>query len=426
MCIICLKPAGVDMPSDKQIKHMFEKNPHGAGFALQGDIHNDGRFLVEYKKGFMNVDDLIEALGPKDKLKNLTVAIHCRIKTSGETDKFTTHPFPISNQYADLRKTEGSGPVLFHNGVFTSLGGLVDKNSSDTQDFVVGIASRYLKKAKMPSKLAQAIIGEVVGSCRVLILYPHRNFPLLRWGDWHEYKGCYFSNTGYLDEDKPEEDWREKYWGSASSYCRYNYSGSREYDEWGCNIAPYAWPRQDEDWIRFTPSRWQTLQGVMRDIEEDKEGTITCTFAVTGPQKWIVDEKKHQIYTEDRLPDVELREDEEDYLEGIGYTYDEDEYIQFGDEDELLYFCDSARKKGDYEYEFNGKLWYIDTVNMEAYTDKGIKALFPTGEQGHAKNAFKKEGFYQQHALPADFEFDDEFTELEEEAEEQKLLNGVS
>ena len=31
----------------------------------------------------------------------------------------------------------------------------------------------------------------------------------------------------------------------------------------------------------------------------------------------------------------------------------------------------------------------------EDYTDKGIKALFPTGEQGHAKNAFKKEGFYE-------------------------------
>ena len=113
MCIICLKPAGVDLPSDDEIKYMFEHNPHGAGFAIQGDTRGDGVFRVEYHKGVMNVDDLLEALGPREKLKNLTVAIHCRIKTSGETDKFTTHPFPISNQYADLRKTDGEGAVLF-------------------------------------------------------------------------------------------------------------------------------------------------------------------------------------------------------------------------------------------------------------------------------------------------------------------------
>ena len=424
------------MPSDKQIKHMFEKNPHGAGFALQGDIHGDGVFRVEYQKGFMNVDDLIEALGPKDKLKDLTVAIHCRIKTSGETDQFTTHPFPISNQYADLRKTSGSGAVLFHNGVFSGLGGLIDKNSSDTQDFVVGVASRYLKKAKMPSKLTQAIVSDVIGSCRVLIMYPHRNFPYVRWGTWYEYKGCYFSNTGYLDEDKKEDDdWRKKYWGSTASSKYYHENYSHEYDDWGCNVADYAWPNETDDWIRFSDSRWSSLQGVMRDLTESSDGTITCTFAVTGPKKWIVDKDKQQIYTEDAIQDVALREDEEMYLEGLGYTYDEDKYIQFSDEDELLYFCDTARKKGDFKYEFHGNIWYIDVVNLEAYTEKGIKELVKPGEQGHMKRALEKEGCYIQHNLPADFEFDDElddefedrFNQLEEEeAEEQKLLNGVS
>ena len=97
MCIICLKPQGVDLPEDKEIKYMFEHNPHGAGFALQGDIHGDGRFLVEYHKGFMNVDDLLEALGPREKLKDLNVAIHCRIKTSGETDQFTSFIFHLTS-----------------------------------------------------------------------------------------------------------------------------------------------------------------------------------------------------------------------------------------------------------------------------------------------------------------------------------------
>ena len=420
MCIICLKPAGVDMPSDKEIKHMFDKNPHGAGFALQGDIHNDGRFLVEYHKGFMNVDDLIEALGPKEKLKDLTVAIHCRIKTSGETDKFTTHPFPISNQYADLRKTDGSGPVLFHNGVFSGLGGLVDKNSSDTQDFVVGIASRYLKKAKMPSKLAQAIIGEVIGSCRVLVMYPHRNFPYIRWGTWHEHNGCYYSNTGYLDESKKD------YYDDYFSGYKYSYSKStHDLDEWGCNTAEYAWPSPNEDWIRFTDSRWETLMRQVKD-PQIKDGKKICKFYITNDTEWIVDDERHEIYTAEREDDVKLRNMEEDYYDDIWCEYAESDYICFGDEESLLDFCSQAQEIGAYIYRYKGKDWYIDTVSLEAYTDKGIKKFFATGEQGHAKKQMAENGTYLSHSIPFGGVADnDDYLDEEEEKEMAEVAKGL-
>lgn len=421
MCIICLKPAGVEMPSDKEIKHMFDRNPHGAGFAIQGDIHGDGRFLVEYHKGFMNVDDLIEALGPKDKLKDLTVAIHCRIKTSGETDKFTTHPFPISNQYSDLRKTDGSGPVLFHNGVFSGLGGIVDKNSSDTQDFVVGVASRYLKNAKMPGKIAQVITGKIIGECRVLVLYPKKSFPMLRWGKWYEHKGCWYSNMGYLDETTPKYNYSSNYHYSSKSTSSYQ----TDLDEWGCNIADYAWPSAEDDWIRFDDDRWERLKSVIASTRTQGDETIV-TFSCTGRKEWILDESQKQIYTSSRRDDVKLREEEEEYLydmETTGMVQKTDDYIWFGDDEMLLDWLDKCQKVGEFQYKYQNKVWYIDTINCEAYTEKGLREYFPTGEIGHARRQLMTQGYYDDHGKAAyleqkkayddgDYDFDEELETL--------------
>ena len=424
MCIICLKPEGVDMPTEKEIKHMFDRNPHGAGFALQGDIRGDGVFRVEYHKGFMNVDDLIEALGPREKLKNLTVAIHCRIKTSGETDKFTTHPFPISNQYADLRKTDGSGPVLFHNGVFSGLGGIIDKNSSDTQDFVVGVASRYLKNAKMPGKIAQVISGKIIGDCRVLIMYPKKNFPLLRWGNWYEHNGCYYSNMGYLDESKPTYNYSSHYHGSYGKKSSSSYR--TELDEWGCNIAEYAWPSADDSWIRFDDERWKRLTDVIASRTK-RAGETIVTFSASGSKEWILDEDNKQIYTASRRADVKLRQDEEDYIydmEMDGMIQKTEEYIWFGDDEMLLNWLDQCQKVGEFEYKFQNKVWMVDTINCEAYTEKGLREYFSTGEIGHVRRQLKTQGYYQDHYKDS-YVKDSKFKEEDDDELNQEMIKGL-
>lgn len=430
MCIICLKPAGIDPPSDEEIKYMFQRNPHGAGFALQGDIHHDGRFLVEYHKGFMNVDDLLEALGPRDKLKDLTVAIHCRIKTSGETDKFTTHPFPISNQYSDLRETDGNGAVVFHNGIFSGLGGIIDPNSSDTQDFVVGIANRYLKNAKMPGKVSQAIISKVIGDCRVLILYPKKNFPLLRWGTWHEHKGCWYSNTGYKDESMSYQRYGDYYGYGGCHYHSKTDSSNKSFqlDQWGCNVGEYAWPSDRDEWIRFSDERWERLEDQMVE-KETKKGETFCKFRITGKKEWIVDEYYKEIYTESKRERAKLRQEEEEYLaeqEENAFIYKEDGYIWFEDEEVMLSWLDKCKKVGDFEYIFNGETWYICTDLLEAFTEKGLRNYFKSGEIGHVRKELRESGTYVEHEATARFIYDDDdddvrgllpikFDELEEE-----------
>lgn len=424
MCIICLKPAGVDLPSDEEIKYMFDRNPHGAGFALQGDIKGDGVFRVEYHKGFMNVDDLLEALGPREKLKNLNVAIHCRIKTSGETDKFTTHPFPISSIYGDLKKTDGKGPVLFHNGIFSGLGGIINEKSSDTQDFVAGVATRYLKNPHMPNKIAQAIIAKVAGDCRILIMYPEPNFPLLRFGTWHEHKGCWYSNTGYKDNENNTYgygSYRNSHYHSKTEKSSYRY----EIDEWGCNVAEYAWPSEDDDWIRFTDKRWENLTNVI-EKKEEKAGETRVQFSCTGNKIWILDEDYKEIYTPEMRETAKLRQDEEEYLieqEASARIYrEENRYMWFEDEDAMLDWIEKCENKepgmGDYEYKFAGKTWYINTDLLEAYTEEGLRTYYKTGEIGHVRKQLKETGTYLEH--------DKRVSIIDEEDEDNELQRNLN
>lgn len=404
MCIICDKPEGVEMPSDLDIKHMFSKNPNGAGFAIQGWFdypQKDGgvrrKFEVRYHKGFMNVDDLIEALGPKEKLKNYRVVIHCRITTSGNSDRPTTHPFPLSNNYGDLRKTDGDGPVLFHNGVFSNLGGIIDKKSSDTQDYVVGIANRMLKKPDHISAISRNIAEIVAGSCRVLILYPDPKHPDFKLGTWHEHDGCSYSNTGYRTE------YSNYYCGSY--YGSYNKKDDKDelekamekkdyahdYDVWGCNNALYAYPSKDNHWIKASSK--ERLEGVLKaavEVEEYQDGNTYYYFSYDLTNPWLVDEDELMMYDEQGYQMYKDKlEEEEEYEAETLY----DNCLWFSDLEEMEEWKETAVKISEFVYEQDGQTWYIDEFEYVAYTDEGLKLMFGPGASGHVRKAIKENGY---------------------------------
>lgn len=183
MCVIAYKKKGVDAPSVEDIKDMFAVNPDGAGFAW-----SDGH-VVHYEKGFMNVDDLLKRLMPLSQWKNKELAIHFRIGTAGKNDQATCHPFKISNNYGELRKTSGTGAVLFHNGIIDT-GGIVNKDSSDTQDFVVGMYPMIKKYSN--SKARDHIISEYTTGNRLLMMYGRHT---KMFGSWTTIKGVMYSNT---------------------------------------------------------------------------------------------------------------------------------------------------------------------------------------------------------------------------------------
>lgn len=216
MCVIAVSEKGKDIPSVEQIKAMWKKNPDGAGYAFVGKGGH-----IFYRKGFMTLDKLLEELKNPEKFKNTLFAIHFRIGTSGKNDENTCHPFPVTNDYRELRKMEGmSDTVLFHNGILAD-GGIVAPNSSDTQDFVVAM-SPLLKKYNQ-SKARDYYINSLVEGNRLFVMYKNGRFKM--YGGWKKDGDLWVSNLLYKDDYKWSgygyyydkgwwDEWYEKQWGS--------------------------------------------------------------------------------------------------------------------------------------------------------------------------------------------------------------------
>ena len=439
MCIICDKPIGVEMPSDDEIKYMFSHNPNGAGFAIQGWFEHKvfdkkkkkeitrRTFEVHYHKGFMNVDDLIEALGPKDKLKKYRVVIHCRITTSGKSDQPTTHPFPLSTNYGELRKTEGDGPVLFHNGVFQGLGGVIDKQSSDTQDFVVGVACRHLAVPNHISAMSKVIAKKMAGECRVLVLYPNPNHPDFRLGTWHDYKGIHYSNLQYPTEQKiTAQNSRSTQYQHSLSYYGYGYDydedeeeekyysliledlveeeeeqkqmkkyysrkdSSHDFDEYGCNHSQFAWPEKWCYWIDLkTQDRVDKMKTYARRKSITNIGDTLYYFAYDPNKAWIIDEKTKQMYTEEGERMMREKADIEEEL--LNELWEENVHY-FSTIDEIQEFLEDGHRTSQNTVLYEGEEWYIDWVQQAAYTDKGLSLVYKPGQIGHVRNALKNRG----------------------------------
>lgn len=168
---------------------MWEHNSDGAGYAFVGK-----RGKVHFKKGFMTLEELLADLEPqREKLKHKYFAIHFRIGTSGKNDKHTTHPFPISTEFGQLRKLEGEeDAVLFHNGVLGA-GKILNDLSSDTQDFVAATAPLFRKYNKSVAR-DKFIAGATTGS-RLLVLY--RNGRVKAYGNWKKDGDLLVSNDYY-------------------------------------------------------------------------------------------------------------------------------------------------------------------------------------------------------------------------------------
>lgn len=213
MCVIAFSPKGVDIPTISQIKSMWQHNPDGAGYAYVG---KGGK--VVYRKGFMTLEALLKELEAPERFKNTNFAIHFRIGTSGENDKATCHPFPISTNFGELRKTEGEvDSVLFHNGILSD-GGIVSPLASDTQDFVVAMTPLLQKYNK--SKARDFFIGELTTGSRLLVLYKGNAFKM--FGKWEKDGDIWVSNLNY----KTDYTWY------GSGYYGYHYYGyDYDYDD---------------------------------------------------------------------------------------------------------------------------------------------------------------------------------------------------
>lgn len=140
MCVICASPAGTRQPTIKEIKAMFEWNPHGAGYM----VARGGK--VQLHKGFMDIDDFLWALKSEHFTAKDPVVYHFRISTQAGVNPEMTHPFPLSNRKPMMKALDLTCPCgVAHNGIIPLT---TDKNNheySDTALFIADYLSKYIR-----------------------------------------------------------------------------------------------------------------------------------------------------------------------------------------------------------------------------------------------------------------------------------------
>lgn len=229
MCIICYKPKNVELPDEQELKRMFNKNPHGAGFCYP----EDGK--VVFAKGFMTFGEFMGALETVTYMreKELPIIMHFRISTQAGVTKETCHPFPLSANLLDLELLNGKADYcVFHNGTIklTSNG---NKRFSDTQLFVADYMTlmKKMKKGWFNDPIVNKLITRLIDGSRMAIMNGKGEVVML--GNFTENNGRYYSNEGFMDYkslyadyyDKYYADYYDKYWdwdeGEWKPYQRY-------------------------------------------------------------------------------------------------------------------------------------------------------------------------------------------------------------
>lgn len=198
MCVILVKEKGIELPTKKVLKCCWERNPDGAGF-----MFNDyGKVVI--MKGFMTFEEFYLRLQTANEfyhLKEKGLVIHFRIATSGLKDKGNCHPYPISNDNLDLRKSFITTELgIAHNGIIRSYNG---KNNilNDTQLFIKNdlFELNSLDKKFYKNVIFQSMIERLIDGSRLVFL--NKKGEIIKLGNWFHNGNYYFSNLNHVSKN---------------------------------------------------------------------------------------------------------------------------------------------------------------------------------------------------------------------------------
>lgn len=226
MCIIVAKEKGIEIPSKETLKTCFERNSDGAGFMYV----KDNKVVID--KGYMDFDTFYKRLQKLDKklhFKDKALVMHFRIGTHGAKDKATTHPFPVSSDTEELKKTYVKTDLgMVHNGIIPHYD--YEDNLSDTQLFIrdVVAVAKGLNKNFYKNKATLDMFKRITTS-KLCFLDTKNN--LIYVGDFvKDENGVRYSNTTY----------------KSYSYKYYGYDWDYDYDY---NYIPKTTTtKKEEDW----------------------------------------------------------------------------------------------------------------------------------------------------------------------------------
>lgn len=235
MCVIIHKSYQSKMKIKEQ-KQLFqdswENNSDGAGFAW----HNDDN-TWSYKKGYMKFKSFWRAFRRCNTQHNLdarTWIVHFRVTTAGLRKPEQTHPFPIVDDFKQMRKNTGTcAALLFHNGTV----GIGSQAASDTMQRVKLLAPLFEHYIQDEEKYQELLEFLLESPSRWMLCYNNVVQKLGTWVKVYDHEHVWASTTTYKPIPKPKHT-----------------SGIQVYDpktgKWKPKEHKYAgslWPKTDDD-----------------------------------------------------------------------------------------------------------------------------------------------------------------------------------
>ena len=190
MCIICVSPKRVRQPNVTTIRRMFRNNPDGAGYM----VARDGKVTIS--KGFMDVDEYIEAIRAEHFTAKDPVVYHFRISTQAGVNPEMTHPFPLSNRIEHMKvlDVECSCGVA-HNGIIRLTTDRNNHEYSDTALFIANYLSLIIREpGDLKDERVLTLIHRLAGS-KLAIMDGEGYIATV--GEYINQKGLLFSNTSF-------------------------------------------------------------------------------------------------------------------------------------------------------------------------------------------------------------------------------------
>ena len=191
MCIICVSKSGVRQPTERELYHMFLNNPHGAGYMVAR------RGLVSISKGYMDFDEFLNALGKEHFTERDSVVYHFRISTQAGVSPEMTHPFPLSNRPARLRKLDLRCRVgVAHNGVIPLTSDPSNERYSDTAIFITDYLSHIIRRRA--DLRDQRVLDSIFQIAQSRFAIMDGGGYIATVGKFIDERGLLFSNASYL------------------------------------------------------------------------------------------------------------------------------------------------------------------------------------------------------------------------------------
>ena len=190
MCIICVSPKRVRQPNVTTIRRMFQNNPDGAGYM----VARDGKVIIS--KGFMNVDEYIEAIRAEHFTAKDPVVYHFRISTQAGVNPQMTHPFPLSNRIEHMKVLDVECPCgVAHNGVIRLTADPRNREYSDTALFIANYLSLIIREpGDLKDERVLKLIHRLAGSKLAIM---DGDGYIATVGEYINQKGLLFSNASF-------------------------------------------------------------------------------------------------------------------------------------------------------------------------------------------------------------------------------------